>query len=76
MVKPGLVWNGMVHGYYLDVVLCKISSSWLEKQQSYGQFKDIKFCLVLLSLVWFGFEWYGVWVLSRCSSMQNLEILF
>ena len=75
MVWFGLVLNGMVDGYFLDAVACKISSSWLEKQQSYGQFKDIWFGLVWLSLVWFGFEWYGAWVLSRCSSMQNFELL-
>ena len=71
----GLVLKGMVHGYYLDVVPCKISSSYLEKQQSYGQFKDIWFGLVRLGLVWFGFERYGAWVLSRCSSMLNFELL-
>ena len=65
----------MVYGYCLNVVPCKISSSWLEKQQSYGQFKDIWFGFVWLSLVWFGFEWYGTWVLSRCSSLKNFELL-
>ena len=74
MVQLGMVWfvlNGMVHGYCLDVVPCKISSSWLEKQL----FKVIWFGLVWLSLVWFGFELYGAWVLYRCSSMQNVELL-
>ena len=59
MVWLGLVLNSMVHGYCLDVVLCKISSSWLEKQLSYGQFKDIWFGSIWLDLVLFGFEWYG-----------------
>ena len=65
----------MVHGYCLDEIPCKISSSWLEKQHSYGQFKDFWFGLVWLSLVWFGFELHGAWVLSRCISMQNFELL-
>ena len=42
LVWLGLVLNGMVHGYCLYVVPCKNSSSWFEKQQSYGY------------LVWFG----------------------
>ena len=32
MVRFGLGLNGMVLGYCLGVVACKISSSWLEKQ--------------------------------------------
>ena len=70
----GLVLNGMVHGYFIDVVPFKISSSWFEKQLSYGKFIEIWFCLVWLGLVWFDFEWHGAWVLSRCSSMQNFEL--
>ena len=46
MVRSGLVFNGMVHGYCLDGVLCKILSFWLEKQQSYGQISDI--CMTIL----------------------------
>ena len=26
-------------------------------------------------LVWFGFEWYGTWVMSRCSYMQNFKLI-
>ena len=54
MVRSGLVWNGMVHGYYQDEVPCKILSSWFEKQLSYGQYMDIWFGLVWLGPVWFG----------------------
>ena len=75
MVKSGLVLNGIVHGHCLDVVPCKILSSWLEKQHSYGRFKDIWFGLVWLHMVLFGFGWYGAWVLSRCSSMKKFELL-
>ena len=50
----GLVLNCMVYGYCLAIVACKISSSWLEKQQenqqSYGWVKEM-----LFGLVWFGF---------------------
>ena len=31
--------------------------------------------MVKSDLVWFGFELYGACVLSRCSSMQNVEFL-
>ena len=31
--------------------------------------------LVWIGLVWFNFEWYGAWILSRCSSLQNFEFL-
>ena len=75
MVRFGLILNGMVHGYYLDRVPYRILSSSLEKQLSYGQFRDIWFGLVWLGLVWLGFEWYGAWVLSKCSSMKNFELL-
>ena len=58
MVRSGLVLNGMVHGYCLYEVPCKISRSWLEilsscleKQLSYGQFKDIWYGLVCFGLV-------------------------
>ena len=71
----GLGLNGMVQGYCLDVVPCKILSSQLEKQLCYCQFKVIWFGLVWLSLIWFGFELYGAWVLYRYSSMQNVELL-
>ena len=56
----GFVLNGMVHGYCLDVVECKILSSWLEKQLIYGRFKDIWFALVWLSQVWFGLVLNGM----------------
>ena len=55
MVWFGLVLNGMVHGHFLDVVPCRILSSWLENQLCYGQFKVIWFVLVWLSLIWFVF---------------------
>ena len=74
-VWDGLVLNGMVHGYCVDVVPCKILSVWLEKQLCYCQFKVIWFGFLWLSLVWFGFELYGAWELYRCSSMQNAELL-
>ena len=75
-----LVWFWMVwymdirgtNGYCLDVVRWNISSFWVNKRQSYGQFKDILYNMVWLGIVWIGFEWYGAWVFSRCSSMQNL----
>ena len=71
----GLVQSGMVDGYCLDVIPCKIWKSYFEKQLSYGQYMVIWFGLVWLGLVWFGFEWYGTWVMSRCSYMQNFELL-
>ena len=77
MVKTGLVWfwSGMVDGYYLDVIPCKIWKSYFEKQLSYGQYMEIWFGLVWVGFVWFGFQWYGTWVMSRCSYMQNFELL-
>ena len=80
LVWVSLVWFGfdlnfMVHRYCLDVVPCKILSSWFEKRLSYGQYMEIWFGLVWLGLVWFGFEWYGTWEMSRCSYMQNFELL-
>ena len=75
MVWYGLVLNGMVHGHYLDVVPCKISSSRLEKQLCYCQFKVVWFGFIWLSLVWFAFELHGTWVLYRCSSIKNVELL-
>ena len=41
-------------GYCLDVVACKISSCWLEKQLSYGQLKDIWYGMVSYGLVFNG----------------------
>ena len=26
-------------------------------------------------MVWFNFEWYGTWIMSRCSYMHNSELL-
>ena len=75
MVRSGLVWNYMVDGYCLDELPCKVSSSWFEKQLSYGQYRDIWFGLEWLGLVWFDFEWYGTWVMSRCSYLQNFELI-
>ena len=63
----GLVWNSMVYGYCLHEFPYKISSSWFEKQLSYGQYRNIWIGLVWLGQVWFSFEWYGTWVMSRCS---------
>ena len=34
-----------------------------------------KFGLVWFGMVMFGFKWYGTWVMSRCSYMQNFEFL-
>ena len=55
MVRTGLVWlwSGMVDGYYLDVIPCKIWKSYFEKQLSYGQYMEIWFGLVWLGLFWF-----------------------
>ena len=75
MGRSDLVWFGMVHGYCLHEIPCKISSSLFKKQLSYGQYMEIWFGLVQLGLVWFGFEWYGTWVMSRYSYMQNSELL-
>ena len=36
---------------------------------------EIWFGLVWLGWVWFGFEWCVTWVMSRCSYMQNFELL-
>ena len=71
----GLVWGGVVDGYCLDVIPFKIWKSCFEKQLSYGQYMEIWFGLVCLGLVWFGFEWCGRWVMSRCIYMQNFELL-
>ena len=30
--------------------------------------------LVWFGMVRFGFEWYGIWVISRCTNMQNFEL--
>ena len=75
MVWLELVWRGMVDGYCLDVIPCKIWKSYFEKQLSYGQYTKIWFGLVWLGLVWFGFEWYGTGVMSKCNYMQNFELL-
>jgi len=61
MVRTGLVWSGMVDGYYLDVIPCKIWKSYFEEHLSYGQYMEIWFGLVWLCLAWFDFEWYGTW---------------
>ena len=84
MVRSGLVWNNMVHGYCLDELPCKVSSFLFKKQLSYGQYREIWFGLEWLGLIWFGlewlglvwfdFEWYGIWVMSRCSYMHNFEL--
>ena len=60
----GLVRSGMVDGYCLDIIPCKIWKPYFEKQLSYGQYMEIWFGLVWVGLVWFGFEWYGIWVLT------------
>ena len=65
----GLVLSGMVYGYCLDVIPCKIWKSYFEKQLSYVQYMEIWFGLVWYGQVWFGFEWCGPWV------MQNFELL-
>ena len=75
MVRSDLGWFGMVDGYCLDVIPCKIWKSYFEKQLSYGQYTKIWFGLVWLGMVWFGLEWDGIWVLSICSYMQNFELL-
>ena len=80
IVWLGLVWFGlvksaMVDGYCPDLIPCKILKFNFEKQLSYGQYMEIWFGLVRLGLVWFDFEWYGTWVMSRCSYMQNFELL-
>ena len=56
MGRSGLVWSGLVDGYYLDVIPFKIWKSYFEKQLSYDQYMEIWFGLVWLGLVWFGFE--------------------
>ena len=71
----GLVSSGMVDGYCLDVIPCKIWKSYFEKQLSYGQYIESSFGLVWVGLVWFGFEWYDIWAMSRCSYMQIFELL-
>ena len=75
MVSTGLVWRGIVDGYCLDVMECKIWISYFKKQMSYGQHMEIWFSLVWLGLAWFGFEWYGAWVIFKCIYMQNFELL-
>ena len=65
----------MVNGYCPDLIPCKVWISYFEKQLSYDQYMEIWFGLVWLALVWCGFEWYGTWVMSRCSYMQNFELL-
>ena len=63
LVWYGLVWffwSVMVHGFCLDEIPCKILNSLFEKQQSYGQFKNIWFGLVWYGLVWFGLVWFGL----------------
>ena len=39
-------------------------------------FALVWFGMVSLGLVWFGLEWCGRWILSRCNSIQSLELLF
>ena len=56
-VRFGLVLNGTVHGYCIDVGPCKMLSSWLEKHLCYCHIKVIWFGLVWLGLVWFGMVW-------------------
>ena len=56
----GLVQSGMVDGYCLDVIPCKIWKSYFEKQLSYGQYMVIWFGLVWLGLVWFGLVLNGM----------------
>ena len=29
--------------------------------------------LLIFGLVYFGFVWFGVWVLTRCTTMQNFQ---
>ena len=67
----GLVLNGMVLGYCLDVVPCQ-NNCVIANCKLFGQ---IWYGLVWLGLVWFGYELYGAWVLYKCSSMQNVELL-
>ena len=31
--------------------------------------------LVVFVLVWYSFVWYGMCILSRCATMQNLEVI-
>ena len=52
----------MVDGYWLYVILCKIGNPSLKKKLSYGQYMEIWFGLVWLSLIWFGLVLLGrVW---------------
>ena len=53
MVRSGLVLNGIVHWYCLDVVPCKILSSWLEKHIVMDN-------LMVFCLVWYGYVWFGL----------------
>ena len=69
----GFILNGMVHEYCLDVVPCKNSSSWIEKQLSYGQFKDIWFGLAWLGLIWFGLALIGI-VYGYCLDVVPCKI--
>ena len=49
----GLVLNGMVHGYCVDVVPCKIMSSWFEKSRVMDDLR-------IFGLIWYGYVWFGL----------------
>ena len=48
----GLVLSGMVDGYCLDVIPCKIWKSYFEKQLRYGQYMEIQYGQVFNGMVY------------------------
>ena len=60
LVLYGMVWYSIVGWYYIDLLTCKISESYLEERLSYCCLKNLVFGMIWYFMVWYGMVCYSI----------------